>query len=586
MITLRDLISGPNYHAIPDMQRDYQWDIDGGRKHGRTLWENLVEFTNEDPSMKDSYYIGTMITYKEGSKWMVIDGQQRLTTLTIMFMAARDILDIAYSEGLRGELTINGQTIPLKDAGKAIARETIGTPKRPKLLPKEASQMNYKAFIGYTHPVDTRPDFQKKTKSKFLVVQAYEMFQRELTIMSDTQSLDGLQQLVSFLDHILDGVVITRTIVKDLAHGYRIFSTENTTGLKLGNLDIVRALILAQVDRKKMHNDLETIQTNLRLMMIALEPISKTDRDNFIRYFWILRYGTPMSKVKLTNSISNDIRNLENGTHAVELTKILCLAASNYSAKVVNFNRKQLYFRPHRDLIDCGFKQYRPVLLALSARGDISKQGYKAIFGIIETLYVRFLLVGRQKGSTLEPTLAAWAKQATDKNSSEEDLINKWYKDAISINETFDFEAAFCSMQVTEKNPKKYRYILSLIEEYSDENVEKKLLGASVAEPILPTVKDYGEWGDIWAPFNETHHAEGIQHLIGNYVLLRSSSGLSNSDGWSTRSDFYERNGRFRTTREFASNAPYMDKTIIQDRTQKLARKASEIWKLERFILT
>jgi hypothetical protein len=584
MISLRELIGGSHYHAIPDMQRDYQWDIDRGKKHGRYLWDNIVEFTEEDPDKKDSYYIGTMITYKEGTKWMVIDGQQRLTTISILFMAARDILDTAYSGGLRGDLTLNSQAVPLKKCGRVLAADTIGTPNRPRLVPKASSQTNYKAFMAYIHPVDNRPSFRKKYKTKIRVVQAYEMFHNELTRMFATDDMIELQKMVGLLDHILDGVVITRTIVKDLAHGYRIFSTENTTGLKLGNLDIVRALILAQVDRKKLNDYLDAVQGNLAKMMENLDGLDKREKQDFIRHLWIVMYGTPMGRTKLANSISKDIGNLKSGPEAISYTKILSKAAGNYSKKVVGCRPSQLYYRAHRDLKDCGFKQYRPLLLALSARKDISKEAYTTIFGIIETMYVRFLLVGKQKGSLLEPTFASWSKQAADWSLSESDLILKWGSDASSIKETFNFKAAFEFMRVTAKNPKKYRYILSLIEEYSDPGVEKKLLGAAVAEPILPVVKDPEEWKVAWDQFNETDHAEGLHHSVGNYVLLRAPSKLAITDGWLARADHYEKKGRFRGTREFAENAPDYDPRIVKQRAGKLAEKASHIWNIDKYI--
>ena len=95
MMSLRDVFS--RFYEIL-ICRDYQWDITSGDKHGRKLLDSIVGFVDEDHDNTDCYYIGTMITYPENDKWMVVDGQQRLTTLSLMYMAARDVFDQTYRD--------------------------------------------------------------------------------------------------------------------------------------------------------------------------------------------------------------------------------------------------------------------------------------------------------------------------------------------------------------------------------------------------------------------------------------------------------------------------------------------------------
>ena len=102
------------------------------------------------------------------------------------------------------------------------------------------------------------------------------MFAKKIGDRFELTDLDGAKALVSFTEHILGGLAINITIVKDLAQGYRIFSSENTTGLKLGNLDILRALILAHCDRKKFGPSvLEGVKQHLANMMANLVELSQ-----------------------------------------------------------------------------------------------------------------------------------------------------------------------------------------------------------------------------------------------------------------------------------------------------------------------
>lgn len=580
IVTLREILADPNYYAIPDMQRDYQWDIENGGLHGRKLWDNIVEFVDEDPERNDSYYMGTMITYKQGNKWMVIDGQQRLTTLSLLFIAARDIFDQMAKKGLKGEFQFFRETYRIEDLGRTLARQTVGTKNKPKLRPKASSKNNFKAFMSYLVPLGTRGEFSTGRRFRFKVVQAYEMFQREIANQFDISTVDGIKQLLNFLEHILEGLAINVTEVKDLAQGYRIFSSENTTGLKLGNLDIVRALILAQVDRKKMSKeDLDDIRHQLGMMMMALEPLSKKEKSDFIRHYWIMEYGTPMSKNKLTNSVANDVQKLTDAMIALKFCRKLSIAARTYAKNVVHSDPTQKFYIPHRNLIQCGFKQYRPLLLALTQRKDVSSQEYETIFLIIETLYVRFLLVGRQKGSLLEPVIAMWAKEATNKEKSITALIQKWISDARKIEEKGNFLVSFQMLKTTSK--KKALYILTKIEAYKDPDVnEKHLLDAKV-ETVLPHTKDPADWVDTWPVFDARKHASKLQDSIGNYVLMNVASGLGIEANWETKREFYINQAIYSTTRNIAENNDQWNETSINQTSSNRAKIAENIWNLD-----
>ena len=117
-----EILGGQNFYAIPDMQRDYQWDIESGGQHGLNLWRSITEFVDEDPNQEDCYYLGTMIKYLENDVWMVVDGQQRLTTLSLMFMTIRDALDMAAANGVVGEIDFQNETYDMEGIGRAISR--------------------------------------------------------------------------------------------------------------------------------------------------------------------------------------------------------------------------------------------------------------------------------------------------------------------------------------------------------------------------------------------------------------------------------------------------------------------------------
>ena len=91
IVLLRDLIA--KEHVIPDMQRNYAWLTDTGHRHVNKLWDSFWDFHLEDLKQEDVYYTGTMICFPDNKKSSVIDGQQRLTTISLMFFAMRDLVE-------------------------------------------------------------------------------------------------------------------------------------------------------------------------------------------------------------------------------------------------------------------------------------------------------------------------------------------------------------------------------------------------------------------------------------------------------------------------------------------------------------
>jgi uncharacterized protein with ParB-like and HNH nuclease domain len=82
--TVRDVFDGTNYYQIPDYQRPYDWrDEEIGK-----LWEDVYSaFDGKD----ETYFMGSVILAQtEDGYFEVVDGQQRLTTLTILFCVLRD----------------------------------------------------------------------------------------------------------------------------------------------------------------------------------------------------------------------------------------------------------------------------------------------------------------------------------------------------------------------------------------------------------------------------------------------------------------------------------------------------------------
>lgn len=99
------ILNGNKQFLIPVYQRYYSWDIEQCKR----LWNDIVEMQKKN---KQGHFVGSIVNIAEKAmptgvqKYMIIDGQQRMTTLTLLLIALRD-----YAVSHPEDTTINSKRI-------------------------------------------------------------------------------------------------------------------------------------------------------------------------------------------------------------------------------------------------------------------------------------------------------------------------------------------------------------------------------------------------------------------------------------------------------------------------------------------
>lgn len=76
-----ELIGNGKSHCVPPYQRDYSWS----EENWEDLWNDIVELM---PNSQDNHYMGALVIQgKSDREFLVIDGQQRLVTLSLFALA-------------------------------------------------------------------------------------------------------------------------------------------------------------------------------------------------------------------------------------------------------------------------------------------------------------------------------------------------------------------------------------------------------------------------------------------------------------------------------------------------------------------
>ena len=241
-------------YIIPEYQREYDWTE-----------ENLNEFIYDiNESNEENYFIGHMVCegIYNGVKFRVIDGQQRVTTITIMLSVIRDIFYTKELYNLANGLHENYIFSKDRDNNEYVILD---------------NKMPYPVLQEY---VQSKPDKKNRTiqavkSGEKKIIKAYNKFYKEWKDLSE----DKLKKL---RDKILNLEIIF-VAVDDEVDAFTIFETLNAKGKDLTPLDLIKNQVFKNYNR----------QTHIDEPNDSWKNIIENSKDRnikFLNYFWASRY--------------------------------------------------------------------------------------------------------------------------------------------------------------------------------------------------------------------------------------------------------------------------------------------------------
>ena len=275
-VPLIDLVNSTHKFKVPEFQRDYDWKT-GEKGEVHKLLTDIYETMTSDEENK-IYFLGPIITYKEekSSDHLLIDGQQRFTTMILLISALRDLTDEDTDEYLAYDEYLN-----FIDKSKAGSRK-----KTPRL---NVSNNDAKQFFNELITGNDLSTIHTEGAA-YNLHKAYVYCKKYLA--SPKFGLGGdLSDSMDFVNFMLDNVCVTWIEAKDLNKALVVFERMNDRGLPLTMADKVKHYILQTLidDKEKFSEDSQIInklwgdiEDNLR--------VSRFTFDRFIRYHLVAHY--------------------------------------------------------------------------------------------------------------------------------------------------------------------------------------------------------------------------------------------------------------------------------------------------------
>ncbi|GAA7492941.1 DUF262 and DUF1524 domain-containing protein [Helicobacter pylori] len=479
-----------NQLVIPIYQRVYSWE----KKQCEELWDDIIKIGGDDKM--DGHFIGFIlyvldrITHSNNAL-LIIDGQQRLTTITLLLIALRNHLSDKRKE-IEDHYLINSDK---------------GGDKKFRLILSESDKDTLLSLID--------KDKRKPSELSSKIVENFKLFEKLVS-----KNTDELETIFKGLEKLM---IVEIALEKEKDDPQLIFESMNSKGIELTQTDLIRNYIV-------METEIEKQEVFYNKYWRAMEEEFKQDEklfDRFVRHYLTIKTGETPNINKVYVALK-DYRQKE-GIGIEDLLKDLQKYCGYFCQIVFKKEADKDLNKALGFLVDLKMDVIYPLLLELYSDysdGVLSKADFRRSIALIESYIFRRAVCGLGTNS-LNKVFPSFARHI-QKDEYFKSL--KAHFGYLTNNQRFpnndEFKNFFIMIDFYKKfNKKKTKCFLERLENFGDtkEPVDTQ---KCTTEHIMPQTLTE-EWErDLGENFKEIH--DKYLHKIGNLTLTGYNSEYRN----------------------------------------------------------
>ncbi|MFT6072126.1 MAG: hypothetical protein ACJARD_000732 [Alphaproteobacteria bacterium] len=558
--TLKDLLGNGKIYTVPLFQRDYSWCDE----QWEDLWLDILEIIDTDTP--NVHYMAYLVLQKSDNDdvFKIIDGQQRLTTLSILILSI-----LRYIQNIPQDKNHNHQD-DLKRS-EALRSTYIGALDMISLETKSKLNLNlnndhyYQSYIVALKPLPIR-GFKE---SEHRLRKASDWFDKKIDTYIKTHNIkiDNITStLVAFVEKMAKNLLFTSITVTDQLNAYAVFETLNTRGVKLSSPDLLKNYLFSLIFYQSNQNKHE-IDILAKRWTELCRRLEDTAFPQFLRYYWISHHKS-VRKVHLFKDIKNTIQtrqdayNLISGLeNIVELyTNLAKPDAGSLSSEAQKYAKTLKAF---------SVQQFYVIILA--AQKILSEKELTDLLHKFVVISFRYNIISSLSTSELETKYQKIALDITKGNLTDLTQIIDSLRSVYVSDKQFenDFKEA-----VIAKSKIQY-YILGEIEVQQGGTQPQE--NTYSVEHILPQNAHQDDWN-----FSD-HELSSFINRLGNLALLeKNKNNKIGNIAYNHKVDIFKQSC-FQTTRSIPDHYAAWTIKSIESRQTQMAKKAKEIWKISRF---
>jgi uncharacterized protein with ParB-like and HNH nuclease domain len=543
-----DILTENKKYVVPSYQRPYSWD--------KSNTEQLVEdIYNSFCQENEEYFIGTLICIHRGDyTYEIVDGQQRLTTLSLIFAKMKDLI----SDNKRAKENLQKRVLPIDDFSDK--------PQEPRL---KVRSKEYDIYYNYILQGNSSFIPDSPTSTQKLFIENFKTIEEYLLSKAENETV-----LCNLARYILERVYVVFVQTDNFTSSFRLFNVLNTRGMPLAGSDLIKnSLFEIAEDSGEGHEKVEEYWDRIE------DTIGVENMDKFLM---INRLSQKKDRDRAVRNVVDeytDLLKIEYSNQAVKFTIDLLKAATNFQRiRDLEFEDIGLFkiFSSLSRLSD----EWVPPILSLINRMDkdnsITKKQLKEFIQVFKKCYMHGWFKKQVRSKREIVCFSALVAINTGKNFQEIIDVIKDHADNEGFISSLDED-------IYEPSPNRINFLKAVLlrmdQEMQDDSVYKTYHGRITIEHVLPQ----RSLNDYWrARFTDKEHAEWL-HKLGNLALI---SGTKNSEAQNSsfdkKKEVYEKNNKrvsFDITKDICA---YTDWNIssIQIRHNILVKMAERIWVL------
>lgn len=555
--TFRKLIGNGLTYRVPRFQRDYSWAVE----EWEDLWMDLSAALEED---KTAHYMGYLVLQSTDDKTFdVIDGQQRLTTISIIVLAVLKNLQRLVDAG--SDADANRRRMEQIRQTHVGYLDPVTLVARPKLTLNRNNNSYYETYIV---PLAHLPQRGFRA-SEHLLRKAFEWFDKRVSEYLKAGVGDEGKRLAQLVEDISDRLFFTVITVTDELNAYKVFETLNARGVRLSATDLLKNYLFSILDGKtEADHELRSLEERWETIVSRLQSEKFPD---FLRVYWNSRhaFARQAELFKVIRSHVSDREAVFQLLRGMEEDVDTYLSLSSPEVSEWSQDDKQLAG------ILKTFRVRQPFPLLLAAKRLFDAADFTGLLRATMVISLRYNVIGALSVGEQERTYNAVARRIAQ-------------GDLVSLGPTLQamrgiyiddktFRAAFAEKIIRtrdSRNNRVARFILCELERHLSGRDYSFTSDAFNIEHVLPQNAPDG-WGGF-----SNDEMDALVYRLGNMTLLKSADNRDAGTSEYTDKRATYRQSEFDITRKIAEESDDWTPERIGSRQRWMAEQATSLWRI------
>lgn len=538
--------------VIPIYQRNYDWTT----TQCKLLLDDILYMGVGDET---AHFIGSVVfvhddiyTSSKIKELSIIDGQQRITTLILIYLAIYHLAIEIKKDDLKNEIY---ETY--------LVNKFVSESEKSKLRPT----LDNLAAINYLLRAHSSEEFSKYSK----IIDNFDYFRNRINEQNYETVLEGLSKLM----------VVEISLDRQKDNPQRIFESLNSTGLELSEADLIRNYILMGLSKE----DQNRIYLNYWKL---IEELARENEKNISKVSDFIRdYLTLINnKIPNKNKVYQEFKSRFPTSNIEDLESVLLPIKSlaNFYNKLINpKNESDIEIRKQLEYIDqLEIKVAYPFLIKVYedySNKIISKGDFLQVLNFVQSYVWRRFVVGIPTNALNKVFMTLYEK--IDKEdyleSIQRNILRR--KGGHRMPQDIELIENLKHKDFYNIKSKNRLYLLSRLENFNNSEVVKIDGNSDITiEHIFPQTPSQ-DWKSKLSESEVKEIKEEYLHTLGNLTLSGNNGSLGNK-GFISKRDLPEKG--YRDSRlwlnKYLSEIEVWDKSTLEDRFSILAGKCLDVW--------